>query len=271
VEFPVKIIARGFFPESNIHFHRQDFPPLSPETQRLVTATWEQELARNPHLRAGPILAAQRIEQRGDELIIHGGESRYDLFMGTTAHEQVPDESCHRAIGVMCVTLTKDGHYVFGRRSLTIDWGGLTHVVPAGRMGINTTNPYAAIRAEAKEELGLESHDFTSLVCVGVIGDLTSGRKNFEFVFLGGVNLTLEALWSRAKGAKSATEHSQLDVVSWDEDSLVRCLTANPNRWVPTGWVGTALATRTLEYVPFEPSPRTYEQHMALAGMPVKK
>lgn len=263
MHYPAKIVATGQFTKAQIHIHQEDFPPLPDSIAALAAAQWARQLEHNPNLKAGPMLAAQHLEQREDGLHLHCGPSRYDLFMGTTCSPEVPDKYRHRAIGALCVLLTSDQYLVFGIRSPKIDWGTLRHVVPACRMNLTDEHPYTAIVREANEELGLRPDELIDLTCAGVVSDLTWGRLNYEFVFRAKTKLTARQLVERAQTAKSADEHCQLETHLYtrpyqEHGEFLMC---DPNGWVPTGWLGTILSLGMC-CVEFTPTPRTYEEHM---------
>lgn len=262
MQFPARVIARGNFREDQISIHHETFPELPADINDLVVTEWHKQCQLNPKLKAGDILAAKDVQLVDDQLVLRCGPSRYDLFMGTTSSAEVPEQHRHRAIGVMCVTVTKDNFVVFGVRSPQVDWGTLRHVVPACRMGLADIHPYAAIWREAKEELGLERNEFEKITCVGVVSDLTWGRLNFEFVFKGHISLTSEEVVARAKTAASAKEHCHIDVFPDQGEYLIPFLRSDPAGWVPTGWAGTVLATWTSPALLWEPAHRTYAEHM---------
>jgi ADP-ribose pyrophosphatase YjhB (NUDIX family) len=264
--YPVDIIAAGVvWREPHIEVVEEPWSELPPDLQVKVDENWRTALTLNPHLRNGDLLCGKRVEliDGGRRIRLVCGLSNYKNFMGTT-YPDVPEEHRHRAIGIMCVVSTSDYVTILGVRSPKIDWGTLLHVAPAGRMKPGE-HPFSAIIKEFKQELGVEKGSLRDLECCGVVGDLTQGRMNFEFVFRCNLRLSFQQLLSVSQQAASGNEHSHL--LPLDATSLANLLCTDPDAFVPTGWAGLIIA----EYMPRErerqgmewnPTPRTYEEHM---------
>ncbi|MEK7542000.1 MAG: hypothetical protein AAB533_04080 [Patescibacteria group bacterium] len=269
MEYPARIIASGSFEEEDIILVKEAAEPLPVDVEARVGELWGQELKQNPNLYSGPMLVAQRIEVAPDSIRLHCIESEYKNFMGTT-HEDVapmfPDDQLHRAIGFLAVTITDDGYCLLGVRSPKIDWPTLRHMVPAGRLTPRQAHPYGGIRDEFQSELGLEVRDISSLICIGVVADLTWRRLNYEFVFFAHTLLTFRQVMERATSARSGSEHVQIEPFPWDPYFVRELLLADPNGFVPTGFAGMALCVRHVfgvEAMPdWTPAHRTYVEHM---------
>lgn len=270
MEYPVQMLAVGSFPEENIEMVRESASPLPMYVEEQISTLWGEELKANPNLYSGPMLVAREIDvMEGSRLRVHCIESEYKYFMGTT-HESVAPLSVmhgfvHRAIGFLAVTITSDGYCMLGVRGL-IDWPTLRHVVPAGRLTPRQEHPYKGVRDEFKSELGLDETDILSFICVGVVADLTWRRLNYEFVFLARTALSFRKVMERARTAKSASEHVQLEPFPWNPYFLRELLLADPDGFVPTGFGGIALCLRH-EFGPvavpeWTPAHRTYTKHM---------
>ena len=271
MEYPVRIVAIGKFQEGDIEVLQEELPPLPADVAEKVEAIWAKELERNPHLTPGPLLVGRSVEtfDDGKKLRLSCGVSDYKKFMGTT-HETVapnfPEDYWHRAIGFLSVTITHDGYVLFGVRSPQIDWGLLRHVVPAGRLRPDETDPFTGVRKEYTQELGLLPEEIRDLVCVGVVADQTWGRLNYEFCFMAKTTLSAREVIERSRSAASAHEHCQLEPFRWSPALCPGLLLADPDGYVPTGWAAVALSLRE-EYDSFPipdwtPVHRTYEQHM---------
>lgn len=235
---------------------------------------------KNSLLKPGPLLAARSVEtvDGGRRLRLLCGVSNYKNFMGTTHETVAPaiaEQHRHRATGFLAVTVTADNCFLLGVRSPKIDWGNLHHVVPAGRLRPDEKDPFTGIRAEFAEELGLQSTEIQDLVCVGVVADETWGRLNYEFCFRATTPLTARQVIERAKTAKSAGEHCQLEPFPWSEGFVRELLLADPEGYVPTGWAGVALCLQgafgDTAFPRWETVHRTYEEHMGRRLAMVKK
>lgn len=274
MEYPAQILTVGSFPEENIEMAMEDVQPLPPEIEARIEEIWAEEQRYNPNLFSRPntLLAASEIDViDGTHLRIRCMLSDYKYFMGTT-HESVAPLlldagfCLHRAIGFLAVTITSDGYVMLGVRSPKIDWPTLRHVVPAGRLTPQQEHPYKGVRDEFKSELGLDEADIVSLRCVGIVANLTWRRLNYEFVFLARTALSFPRMMERARGARSGSEHSQLEPFSWNPYVLRGILMADPDGFVPTGFGGVAIclqrefgATASPEWIPAR---RTYTEHM---------
>ena len=278
IEYPVRIVVNGMFFPNEIVVEVSDFDALPDEVSFLVERRWKKELERNPRLTAGPLLAAKGVSviDDGTRLKLSCGVSNYKNFMGTTHESIAPfiDQGYwHRAIGMLAVTITSDGYFLMGVRSPTIDWGLLRHVVPAGRLKPSEHDPYNGIYAEYEEELGMTRDEIRDLVCIGVVEDLTWGRLNYEFVFVGRVDLTAAEVIARAKDAKSAGEHCQLEAFPNSFKYVRWWMDSDPNGFVPTGFGGLWLAFSGTGIIrPYwNAIHKTYEEHMGRRLQMIKK
>ena len=271
MEYPARIVAMGFFEARDIIIKMIDLDPLPLGVEKLVEERWQEELKRNPHLTPGPLLAAVDVSimpgDDGVQIKLICGISNYKNFMGTTHESVAPyieERYWHRAIGVMSVTYTADDYIMLGIRSPKIDWGLLRHVVPAGRLKPSACDPFSGIIAEYEEDLGIKPEEIQRLRCLGVVADETWGRLNYEFVFYGSVYLTAAEIVERAKSAKSAAEHCQLEAIPAYQNPAAWLMRSDPSGFVPTGMAGLWLdAAETIDLEPFwTPVRKTYEEHM---------
>lgn len=269
IEYPARIVAKGLFFSADIVVETIELDQLPPAVERLVEERWNEELKRNPRLTSGPLLAAVEVAviDNGARLKLTCGVSNYKKFMGTTHETVAPhidERYWHRAIGVMSVTYTADDYIMLGIRSPTIDWGLLRHVVPAGRLKPSECDPFSGIIAEYEEELGVKENEIDDLFCVGVVADETWGRLNYEFVFSGLVTLTAAEIVERAKSAKSAGEHCQLEAVAMFTDHTNWLIRSDPSGFVPTGMAGLWLETEGENIDPpfWVTAHKTYAEHM---------
>lgn len=271
MDYGVRVLLEGRWTAEQVEVVKEELEPLSPNVVERVEALWAEEVTRNPHLRPGPLLVAKSVDtvDDGARLRFACGESNYKNFMGTT-HETVAQElaegQIHRATGIMAVLTTADQRAVIGVRSPKVDWPTTRHVAPAGRLRPADVHPFSGIRDEARTELGLDDATFSDPTCVGVVGDLTYGRLNTEFVFRARTLLTAEEVVAAAKAAKSANEHCWLEFWPWEASFVRELLLESHKEWVPTGWAGVAIALRSdfgEEAFPlWTPRGRTYVEAM---------
>lgn len=268
LQYPARILVRGYFRPEDIVLENIPLPEFPSQIQQEIDDNWARELKINPNLRNGPLLAGLKFDVESyhglpTRIRLTCSASNYKNFMGTTREEFVHEDLRHRAIGIMAITKTRDGYLMLGVRSPRIDWGTLRHVIPAGRLRPNE-DPYSGITAEYKEELGLIAEEIHGLQCIGVVCEESWGRLNYEFVFRANTSLTARQLTERAKTAKSAGEHSQLEPFPFRENFMRELLLADPNGFVPTGWAGLALCliVRSWNFPEWTPCHRSYEEHM---------
>lgn len=280
MDYAVRVVTTGLFREGDVEVCKEELPALPANVTEKVEVIWAKELERNPNLKPGPLLAARSVDavEGGKRLRLLCGVSNYKNFMGTTHETVAPtimEEHRHRATGFLAVTVTSDGYFLLGVRSPKIDWGNLRHVVPAGRLRPDEKDPFTGIRAEFKEELGLLEADIHDLICVGVVADQTWGRLNYEFCFRAETPLSARQVIERAKAAKSAGEHCQLEPFPWSETFVRDLLLADPEGYVPTGWAGVALCLwysfGENAFPHWVTVHRTYEEHMGRRLAMVKK
>lgn len=266
MEFPARVVCEGSFPEDRVRVSVVE-DPLPPDIADQVDEFWARELVHNPHLRPWPLLCARFVEVVNGAIQLECVHSNYKEFMGTTRNVDIPERYRRRAVGFLAVTTTGDYRILLGVRNRRIDWGTLWHVVPAGRLKPSEGNPHGGIRAEFREELGLDESDLINLECIGVVADETWGRLNYEFVFIAATQFTAWEVMKRAEHAKSADEHIQLVPYSLADEYLASFLLTASQCFVPTGFAGLVLALRHLhqDFVPsWTPVHRTYEEHMGL-------
>ena len=148
---PVSVIATGDYEPGAIAIRRVALPELPAKIEEFIEAKWQREVELNPRLYSGPILSPAAIRISAEKIEIDCGVSNYRQFMGTTWPE-IPERFRRKALGQMAVTVTSDNRLVIGVRSRSIDWGGLRHALPAGRVQPDEGTPEEAILLEFREE-----------------------------------------------------------------------------------------------------------------------
>ncbi|MDJ0910969.1 MAG: NUDIX hydrolase [Woeseiaceae bacterium] len=262
---PASVVATGDYAPGAIAIRRVDLPPLTSEVEDFVEAKWRREVKLNPRLYAGAILSPAAIHISTDRIEIDCGVSDYRQFMGTTWPE-VPEPLRRRALGQLAVIVTSDERLVVGVRSKDIDWGGLRAVIPGGRVQPDEGTPEEAILIEFREEAGIGPDEIESLRCVGVLEDRTSGRQNYEIVYLARIGCSASELVDRASSAEHSFEHDRIEVYAWEQGTIADLLSSDPRRFTPSGFGGIALALRHAfgadAFPEWQSEPVTYEEYM---------
>lgn len=262
---PVSVLTTGDYAPGAISIRRVELPELPAEFEGFVETKWRREVELNPNLYAGAILSPAAVRIAADQIEIDCGTSDYRQFMGTTWPE-IPERFRRRALGQLAVTITNDQRLVVGVRSRQIDWGGLRHAMPAGRVQPDEGSPEQAILLEFREEAGIRPEEIASLRCVGVLEDRTSGRQNYEIVYLARVACSASEVVERANAAEHSFEHDRIEVYPWDRKTITELLIADPRSFTPAGFAGIAVALRrafgTDAFPDWEVNPLTYEGYM---------
>ena len=124
---------------------------------------------------------------------------------------------------------------------------------------------------EFREETGIGPDEVESLRCVGVLEDLTSGRHNFEVVYLARIACPATELIERANAAEHSFEHDRIEAHAWQRDTIADLLTANPRSFTPAGFAGIAVALRQAfgadAFPEWKVEPVTYEAYMSEATL----
>ncbi len=269
VKYPAMIRAEGLWGPRSIQYVRQPRPDFPSDAEGLIASCWDAELAKNPNLTPGPMLALTEVRDHSavDTLQCILVQSDYRRFMGTTRMEfgKRWPKLVMPSFAALGVLVSSDGMLILGHRSSKIDYGGLYHAVPACRVTPDQRDAFSAIYIEAKEELGLEPNEISDVICVGVVSDMVWGRLNNEFVFYIRSTLTFAEIQDRAQTAKSANEHDRLIGLVWNESKDVSdFLHLNARNMVPTGFAAVALAMRhmfgALAFPGWSPCHMTYEE-----------
>lgn len=265
---PASVLTTGDYPPGAVTIRLVELPPLPADLEDFVDRKWQREIELNPRLYAGPILSPAAIRISDDAIEIDCGVSDYRQFMGTTWPE-MPERHRRRALGQLAVTITSDDHVIVGVRSRKIDWGGLRHAIPAGRVQPGEGTPEEAILLEFREEIGIGPDEIESLRCIGVLEDQTSGRQNYEIVYLAQVAISASELMERAEAAEHSFEHDRIEAHAWQRDTIAELLTADPAGFTPAGFAGLAVALRHAfgedAFPEWHVRPMNYEHYMGAA------
>ena len=264
---PASIVATGDYPPEAVRIRPVELPSLPAALEETVETKWQRELELNPRLYPGPILSPAAVRISEQEIELDCGLSDYRQFMGTTWPE-VPENLRRRALGQLAVTITSDKQLVVGIRSGEIDWGGLRHAMPAGRVQPGEGAPAEAILIEFGEEAGIGANEIDSLRCIGVLEDLTWGRQNYEIVYVAHVACTANELIERAANAEHSFEHDRVEAHAWNPTAIAGLLNRDPAGFTPSGLGGIAVALRhefgADAFPDWEVRPVSYEEYLGI-------
>lgn len=236
---PFEILQPGFFTESQVHGELlPGSKTYSPRWQERIERAWTP----GPHLWDGPALSLINSHIEQGELFVTVQATTYKSYWGTNlayAQEGYSDELAN-ILAVCAVCVTADGYIPFGLRSDTVAESRNRWHVPGGNMEDYSRSPFAIMRMELREEIGLRDEDIAEMVCTG----LGRGVEQFkpEFLFCVRLHLTADALRHRLPQAPDAYEHTRFEWVSKDAvENFFAGRTVAP--------IGCAAVFRALQYL----------------------
>jgi 8-oxo-dGTP pyrophosphatase MutT (NUDIX family) len=229
-----EIDAFGWFPPGHVRARVTQTPrATTPELEALIAETWERVQAQ---CRAsGAILYNGRLWRWIDHAVEDGrlwltvGPTCYRDFVGTNLHNRHRIREFGRAmfsnpIGTTATIISADGWLLYGRRSHRVAYhaghlhtfGGALEAADQAKDG--SIDPFAAVRRELAEELGLAAHEITGLGSVGLIHDHEIWQP--ELLFEATVTLERDALLDRLVH-DAEQEHTGIEAVRDEPDALV--------------------------------------------------
>ncbi len=224
---PFTILAFGAFAPGQVSATYEPGPrPTTPELEAAIAATWAQQTAAAA--RDGRMLFnGELIRYLGHEtapgppptLRLRLGLTCYRDFVGTNLYgrdrlARAGWERFANPVGTTATLVTADGLVCYGRRSARVAFhGGHVHTFGGALEGQDlapdgTIDPWAALRRELAEELGLGPGDLLAPVCTGLIRDHQIFQP--ELLFEAGLTLTAAELARRWAEAESRDEHDAL-------------------------------------------------------------
>lgn len=224
---PFSVLAFGEFAPGQVAAVYEPRPrPTTPELEAAIAATWERQTAAAQ--RDGRLLFnGELLRYLGHGLAagpppalrLRLGPTCYRDFVGTNLYgrdwlERAGWERFANPVGTTATLVTADGLVCYGRRSGRVAFhGGHVHTFGGALEGQDlgpdgSIDPWAALRRELAEELGLRAEELVEPACVGLIRDHQILQP--ELLFEAGLTLTADELARRWAGAESRDEHEAL-------------------------------------------------------------
>lgn len=190
-----------------------EFPPLSADLEKAVTAAWEAERARRPGLTDGTLFSIDHFSADS----ITGRFVPYRHRIAARARPELAAALAVRPLAVSGLLLCADG-VVFGCRAAQLtDAPGKWELVPSG--GVESSAADATgrvdlrhqILVEMAEEIGLDSGDVLGLELFCAVEDYDSGIVDIGIALAS--SLSAEEL--RARHARDGSgEYAEIAIVA---------------------------------------------------------
>jgi 8-oxo-dGTP pyrophosphatase MutT (NUDIX family) len=166
----------------------------------------------------------------GEAFELTVGPTCYRDFVGTNLfnHHRLDEFGWERfanPIGTTATLVSSDGLICYGRRSGRVAYhAGHVHTFGGAleeqdRTADGRVDPFASLRRELREELGLRTDDLTDLCCVGLIRDKEICQP--ELLFEARLTMTADVLRKRWEVAEAREEHDDLVALPDDADAIV--------------------------------------------------
>jgi 8-oxo-dGTP pyrophosphatase MutT (NUDIX family) len=190
------------------------------EVEAMIESAWAEALARpGVHLFDGPMCRLESWSADEGRLGLVLSDTTYKRFVGTNlTHPELADRYGRgvlaNPVGVSPALLTADGFLMMGRRNASVAYYP-NRVHPfAGALDPTDADPFAAVRRELKEELGLADTDVADVRCTGIAEDVSIRQP--ELIFLARATRTRAEI----EAAVDRTEHHDTWAMLADRRSL---------------------------------------------------
>ena len=224
---PYSVVALG--PWS--HLHLQQVPSrrrIDPAVESAIAQSWSQGLIRTPKLFDGPMCRLEMLTPlENSTLKIDVSLTSYKTFYGTNLYHPelraaYGSEVMANPIGLSPALVTADNHLVFGRRNQTLAYyPGRIH--PFSGALEPHEHPFAAVRRELAEELGLTDADLhPDIRLLGVVEDRRLIQP--EFIFHVATTRTLTEL----RQSLDPDEHQGIASIRPDQPAACLALDGQP-------------------------------------------
>lgn len=232
----------GEFTEGQVIIHwRDESRPLHPVLDQLITETWaklrRQSRAKGTWLYNGRMVRYLRHQLENGRLVIEAGPTDYAAFMATNylnphRGQELGWENYSHPIGISATIASADGWLLYGRRNEHVAcMAGYAHTF-GGTIEHEeirpdeTFDPFASLRRELEEELGLKENEIERLVCLGLIRD---GRiRQPELIFDAYVRLTKSDIANRVHPGDPHEEHVEVLACRDESDAILPFLRNTP-------------------------------------------
>lgn len=232
-----EMLVRDTFRPAEISVSHQPVePPRSADLAAHVDANWRARKAAAASagvtLTNGHLLRLASFEARPQHLSLELGNTRYADFLATNAdaptRAALPWQQLANPLGTSALILTADGHCVLGLRGgAVLLHQGYVHTIggmfEAEDLIDGHVHATGSILREAREELGIEDAQVTTVRCRGLMRDTENLQP--ELMFELSVDLDTETLERHWQTAPSRHEHVSLVSIPGDPKSLRAYLT----------------------------------------------
>jgi 8-oxo-dGTP pyrophosphatase MutT (NUDIX family) len=183
---------------------------LPPEAADAVEQAWSNAKSRpGVNLFDGPMCRLESWQLQDGRLELAMSRTSYKLFWGTNiSNPQLADQYgpqlLANPVGVSTLLETADGHLLLGRRNASVAYypnrihpfaGSLEPEDTEPTAATNGPSPFAAVRRELAEELGLTDQEISQVSCTGIAEDLKLRQP--ELIFRAKTSLTRLAVESQ--------------------------------------------------------------------------
>src|SRR5262249_48418209 len=150
-----------------------------PELERRIDEAWERRLAESVSgtLWDSPVARLVAHGALPDRLALYVGATTFREFVGTNLesadlHESLGDAYFANPLGVSAAIVSRDGAVLLAKRSETVVEARGQWDFPGGTMELAegaSPDPFAAMRDELREEIGLGPEDLEEVTCVALV------------------------------------------------------------------------------------------------------
>jgi len=178
----------GEFNRSDVVTKWVDRVPIdSAEIDNQIEQAWQQAKSR-PGIKLfdGPLCRLERF-RAGKTLELELSRTSYKIFWGTNlSHPDLADkygpEALANPVGLSCALETSDGYLMLGRRNASLAYYPLRiHPFAGSLEPAEHLDVFAGVERELIEELSLGRPDISSIVCIGMIEDLSLRQPELVF------------------------------------------------------------------------------------------
>lgn len=179
--------------------------------ERRVEEVWTRRIAEAPEasLWDGEILRLVAHGALPDRVALFVGRTTYREFVGTNLespdlYEDLGEDYYANPLGVSALLVTRDEEVLLARRSSRVAEAQRLWDLPGGNVpwvAGAVIHPFAAMREELREEIGLEADEVEDLACVGLVENGNTHKP--DLIFCGKVRERAKGLLRRARAAKS--------------------------------------------------------------------
>ncbi|CAK9093643.1 unnamed protein product [Durusdinium trenchii] len=223
------ILLQGDFPMSSVKVKIwEGLRTYDPEVELETEKHWQQLKTEKPQLFDGAVWCLQRYALEGEgesqTLLLEMQESsfKYVVYTHLTPQGQLlPPARRSGATGLMALTWTQDGSYVFGRRSQHVGaFPGFYHCVPAGMVDVPDLK--AMIQKELWEEIGADWSLVTDCRFHALMDTGHEQGHKYEFLLSLKLAMTSEQVYRQYLGATDRKEHQASETSKGDRLGFFR-------------------------------------------------